>query len=43
MGMGDLVQALEPISPARQACEQAMATSTAPRYARRAMRDSRQR
>lgn len=34
MGMGDVVEALEPISGARETCENAMADSTAPRRPR---------
>lgn len=34
MGMGDLIEALGPIGPVRETCEQAMARSTAPRHHR---------
>ena len=34
MGMGDVIEALGPIGPVREACERAMAKSTAPRHRR---------
>ena len=34
MGMGDIIEALGPIATSREACENAMAQSTTPRYRR---------
>lgn len=34
MGMGDVIEALRPTVPVREACERAMAKSTAPRHRR---------
>lgn len=34
MGMGDVIEALKPIKTSQAACENAMATSTTPRYRR---------